>query len=139
MASPYVVPGIKRDKQKLVRYPSDQIVEAVKAIMQISSRGLFTRGRDQPRMTIRQMTTYLLYYYAGPTMSLKAIGQFLVYAGKKPYDHTTVLHNVNLFKDLLATEDRWKENLNRILHHLASEGLSETTIKDFTTIKTNEK
>lgn len=49
--------------------------------------------------------------------SLKTIGQFL---GKR--DHTTIIHNVRTFRNMMETDDQYREKYNKIIKEIKKDG-----------------
>jgi hypothetical protein len=75
---------------------------------------LSSKLRIREIVELRQMFCYIARSIG---FSLKTIGQFL---GNR--DHTTVIHNVRTFHNLVETEEVYKEKYNKILKKIKEDG-----------------
>lgn len=85
-------------------------------IAHFSKKELGTRERKEATVTARRFFIFLAKNEA--TISLKALGFYLAGEGKKPYDHSTVLHHLNKFIDEYATDSKVRASFQFILKEL---------------------
>lgn len=115
--SPYVYPGIgtlkvrvqvEGKKQGMVLYNSEIIFRATIQVFQIDNKESYpdklvmSKTRKREIVEIRQCAMYLIQQHT--RMSLKATG--LMFSGR---DHSTVIHAVRTWQDLIDTSRRHKE------------------------------
>jgi chromosomal replication initiator protein len=106
--SPYVFAGIRTKdlpenilmKMRKVRqiYTKDIITDAILDVTGVSYIDISSKYRDRPFCEARKMYCYFVKEKLG--LSLKEIGRSI---GNR--DHTTVIHNISVYKDLYSTED----------------------------------
>lgn len=75
---------------------------------------LSTKARYREIVELRQMFCFIARSMG---FSLKTIGQFL---GNR--DHTTVIHNIRTFHNIIETDDIYKEKYNRISKKIKQDG-----------------
>lgn len=110
--SPYVFVGIreidipKRFKkivqEKKTVYTQKMVIESVEHVMGIPFRQIQSKYRHRPLTQARNMYCYYAYQYLKWT--LLEIGKTI---GNR--DHTTVLHNINVYHDLCFSDAEYEK------------------------------
>lgn len=114
--SPYVYVGIRpNDLPKNIRvrlkflkrkYSIDIITSAIKKVTKITHQQLGRKDRHRDVTEARKM--YCYFVKQKMNLSLKEIGNSI---GR---DHTTVIHNIEVFKDLYETDHHFKSKADKI-------------------------
>lgn len=114
--SPYVYAGIRpNDLPKNIRvrlkflkrkYSIDIITSAIKKVTKITQQQLGQKDRHRSVTEARKM--YCYFVKQKMNLSLKEIGDSI---GR---DHTTVIHNIEVFKDLYETDHHFKSRADKV-------------------------
>lgn len=93
----YSIPGLRRNAP----INHNDIIFFVCDYFNMTREQLFARNRARNVREARFMCFVMMRHYT--TMTLKAIGQVF------KLDHTTVIHGITTHKNLMDTEDNYKE------------------------------
>lgn len=93
----YSIPGLERNAP----INHDDIIFFVCNYFGMNRKQLFARNRTRNVKEARFMCFVMMRHYT--TMTLKAIGQVF------KLDHTTIIHGITTHKNLMDTEDSYKE------------------------------
>jgi chromosomal replication initiator protein len=123
--SPYVYVGIrptdlpKNIKVKLKflkrRYTIDIIATAIKKVTKITYQQIGRKDRHRDVTEARKMYCYFIKQKMN--LSLKEIGNSI---GR---DHTTIIHNIEVFKDLYETDQDFKSKADEVLELIETNSL----------------
>jgi chromosomal replication initiator protein len=123
--SPYVYVGIrptdlpKNIKVKLKflkrRYTIDIIATAIKKVTKITHQQIGRKDRHRDVTEARKMYCYFIKQKMN--LSLKEIGNSI---GR---DHTTIIHNIEVFKDLYETDQDFKSKADEVLELIETNSL----------------
>jgi chromosomal replication initiator protein len=126
--NPYVYIGIREvdiplkfkkavQEQKTI-YTQEMVIESVEQVMGIPFKKIQSNRRFRPLTQARNMYCYFTYQYLKWT--LNEIGKTI--GGR---DHTTVLHNINVYHDLCFSDAEYEKKSSAIKNLI--EWKSETT------------
>lgn len=111
------IPGLKVDSALLRAYAinnksvnSEYIIKTVSEYYNIPISSIKSNCRKRELVTARQITMWIMRKVT--RLTLFQIGQFF---GR---DHTTVIHNMDVLKDLMETDSSIKMELDLILNKL---------------------
>jgi chromosomal replication initiation ATPase DnaA len=123
--SPYVYVGIRpNDLPKNIRvrlkflkrrYSIDIITSAIKKVTKITHQQLGRKDRHRDVTEARKM--YCYFVKQKMNLSLKEIGNSI---GR---DHTTIIHNIEVFKDLYETDQDFKSKADEVLELIETNSL----------------
>jgi len=123
--SPYVYAGIrptdlpKNIKVKLKflkrRYTIDIISTAIKKVTKVATEQLGQKDRHRNISEARKM--YCYFVKQKMNLSLKEIGDSIA------RDHTTVIHNIEVFKDLYETDQDFRAKADKVLELIETNSL----------------
>jgi chromosomal replication initiation ATPase DnaA len=123
--SPYVYVGIRpNDLPKNIRvrlkflkrrYSIDIIATAIKKVTKITHQQIGRKDRHRDVTEARKMYCYFIKQKMN--LSLKEIGNSI---GR---DHTTIIHNIEVFKDLYETDQDFKSKADEVLELIETNSL----------------
>ena len=102
--SPYVMPGVKFDRNRSIEYLFTNIMQVISEVTGYTHAELSEYNRKREKVLARYAAFFVLKQQV-PSMSLVSIGKKFQDTNGKFRDHTTVLHGINTFKDLLHVDD----------------------------------
>lgn len=108
--TPYNIPGLASYKKNSPIY-IDHIIKCVLTYTGFPLHKIVVKSRERELVYARQLCFYFLRQKT--TLSLKTIGA--MFGGR---DHTTVIHGNETIMDLLFSDSRVKEDVNRINERL---------------------
>jgi chromosomal replication initiation ATPase DnaA len=104
MPSPYVIPGVRFSRAMSIDYLFDLVMKSITIATGYSLETLCEYNRQRERVLARHATFYVLKKEI-PSLTLVAIGKKFIDTNGKFRDHTTVMHGISTFKDLLDSDD----------------------------------
>jgi chromosomal replication initiator protein len=125
--NPYVIVGLKRIdwplsikvniKKRKYKYNQEMIIEAVEKYTDIKYSEFVKKTRTRRLSEARKL--YCYFMRTRLKWELKEIGETL--SGR---DHTTVIHNINVYKDLYETDDEFRLKANNIAEELEAKSIT---------------
>lgn len=119
--NPYVIVGLKRIdwpvsikvniKKRKYKYNQQMIISAVEKYTRIEFSEFMKKSRKRKLSEARKL--YCYFMRTKLKWELKEIGETI--GGR---DHTTVIHNINVYKDLYETDDEFKFMADNISEEL---------------------
>jgi chromosomal replication initiation ATPase DnaA len=108
----WVLPGISKAWYKEPNYKSsaNKIKDVVCDEFGVPFHYVLNRRRHADVLIVKQVLSFFLYYYS--KMPYKGIGEYL--CPHRPYDHSTVLHNVSCVQKFLEVEEDLESRLLQI-------------------------
>lgn len=88
-------------------FSGEQIIGVVSAYFGMPVSRLRAKSRSRPNVEARQIAAYFMRQKT--RLGLREIGEML--GGR---DHTTAIHSINTAKDLIQTDERFRENVDKI-------------------------
>jgi chromosomal replication initiation ATPase DnaA len=101
--TPYIAPGLKTKVHINPVLQQQRIIASFSDLCGMPVQDILKRSREKERVEARQILIYLLKQ--NTAMSLKKIGDIF------GYDHTTVIHHVQQVKNLMQTEEKYREKV----------------------------
>lgn len=125
--SPYSAPGIGRLRISSARghYTVEEILKAVAIRCDIRVEQILRKKRSREMVFARAMAAFIMKWFAAPKITLVETGKALVRRGHKPYDHSTVSHLLQVFKDLMDTNYDWVVLLEQTIFDLEQDYLKK--------------
>lgn len=118
--SPYIFPICRHERLDTDKYPyakkyaritSDDVIQAIIEEYQVDMDFVTSKGRSRRFVDSRMILSYVLYTYTGWTLT--EIGTLM--GGR---DHTTVIHNREMFRGLYYSNEEYKERADRVLRKI---------------------
>ena len=118
--SPYIFPICRFERLDTDKYPyakkyiqitPDSIIQAIVEEYKVDVDFVTSKRRTRRFSDSRMILSYVLYTYLGWT--LVEIGALM--GGR---DHTTIIHNREMFRGLYYTNDEYKERANKVLRKI---------------------
>jgi chromosomal replication initiator protein len=119
--NPYVIVGLKRIdwpisikvniKKRKYKYNQQMIISAVEKYTRIEFSEFMKKSRKRKLSEARKL--YCYFMRTKLKWELKEIGETI--GGR---DHTTVIHNINVYKDLYETDDDFRYKADNISEEL---------------------
>lgn len=112
MISPYVFPGLEKTSKKKAAHDVamekvNEIIATVCLELEIFKSDMTSKSRKGPFVKGRQIAHYLIMKHT--KMSLTDTGK--IFGGR---DHSTVIYSVNTVNDLMDTDKKYKDLVNKI-------------------------
>ena len=111
--SPYVMPGLKDIKVKLVapikKQPIERILNIVTEEFGVTVSEIQGKKRDRRIIDARQIVCHVMVVMM--RLTLKYTGTYAL-GGR---DHTTVIHSIRMFRNVYETDEEYREKADRVI------------------------